>query len=212
MPKFKDLSGMKFSRWNVICRVEDKVSKGGTHYTQYRCVCDCGVTRDVIATSLTSGRSKSCGCLGRETSRLVCGNNFRIHGETKTRLYQIYAGMKKRCLSQNAYNFTNYGGRGISICEQWLNSWEAFREWAYSNGYSDELSIDRIDVNGDYTPDNCRWVGRVAQANNRRSSRYITYNNETHTLAEWANILDIPYKRLHKWINKGKTLEEITAT
>ena len=212
MPELKDLSGQKFVRWNVLCRVEDRVSKSGIHHTRYRCICDCGTERNVDATSLLSGRSKSCGCLARETSSNVCRNNFKTHGETKTRLYQIYAGIKKRCLNKNSYNYADYGGRGISICDQWLDSWESFRDWARTNGYSDELSIDRIDVNGNYTPDNCRWVGRVAQANNRRSSRHITYNNESHTIAEWAKILDIPYKRLHKWIYKGKTMEEIMAT
>lgn len=212
MPELKDLSKQKFDRWNVICRAEDKVSKNGSHHTAYKCVCDCGTERIVDATSLLSGKSKSCGCLGRETSSRVCRNNFKTHGETKTRLYQIYAGIKKRCLNTKAYNYMNYGGRGISICEEWLNSWRAFRDWSYLNGYSDELSIDRIDVNGNYSPDNCRWVDRVAQANNRRSSRNIVYNDETHTIAEWAKILDIPYKRLHKWISKGKTMEEIMAT
>lgn len=212
MPEFKDLSGQKIGRWNIICRTSDRVSPSGTHYTRYRCVCDCGTIRDVDASSLSCGKSKSCGCLSRETSARVCRDNFKTHGETKTRLYQIYAGIKKRCTNKNASNYDDYGGRGISICDIWLDSWDEFREWSYANGYSDELSIDRIDVNGDYSPDNCRWVGRVVQANNRRSSKHIYYNNETHTMAEWAKILDIPYKRFHKWIHKGKTMEEIIAT
>lgn len=158
------------------------------------------------------GKSHSCGCLGRERSAEVCRSNFKTHGNTKDRLYQIYAGMKKRCFNQNAYNYSDYGGRGITICKEWLDDWLSFKAWAQNNGYKENLSIDRVDVNGNYEPDNCRWVDCVAQANNRRSSRYVTYNNEEHTIAEWAKILKIPYKRLHKWISKGKTMEEIMAT
>lgn len=211
MPKFVDLSGEKFGRWLVLERTSDHVTKSGNHFTQYRCVCECGIEKDVTANSLKSGRSVSCGCFARERSSEVCRDLFMTHGETKGRLYQIYAGIKKRCLNPNAYNYADYGGRGISMCEEWLHNWCSFRDWALKNGYADNLSIDRIDVNGNYTPDNCRWVGRVAQANNRRSNRYITYRGESRTIAEWANELNIPYKRLHRWIQKGKTLDEIMA-
>lgn len=212
LPEFIDLSGKQFGRWTVIKRVEDHVSKGGTHYTQYECMCECGTVKNVVANSLRNGRSYSCGCFGRERAAEVCRSNFKTHGNTKDRLYQIYAGMKKRCFNRHAYNYSDYGGRGITICKEWLDDWVSFRTWALDNGYNENLSIDRIDVNGDYEPGNCRWVDCVAQANNRRSSRYITYNNEEHTIAEWAKILNIPYKRLHKWIYKGKTMEEIMAT
>lgn len=193
----------------MLHRVADHISKSGCHYTQYECRCDCGTVRCVLASSLKSGASKSCGCYCDEVRVRVCGDNFRTHGEAKTRLYKIYAGMKKRCYNETAYNYRNYGARGIAICEDWLNSWEAFRDWALANGYSDELSIDRIDVNGDYSPDNCRWVTRVVQANNRRTSRVITHDGESHTVAEWSRILSIPYKRLHKKISSGCSLSEI---
>lgn len=166
----------------------------------------------MLASALKSGRSKSCGCYGAERSIEICGENFRTHGESKSRLYKIYCGIKKRCYNPNALNYKNYGARGITMCNEWLNSWYDFRDWALENGYNDSLTIDRIDVNGDYNPQNCRWVTCVAQANNRRANRWITHNNETHTVAEWARILDIPYKRLHKKINNGMTLSEIIAS
>lgn len=212
MPKFVDLSGQQFGRWTVVRRANDRISDGGTHYTQYECECECGVKRLVTSSSLKSGRSTSCGCYHSEVSAQVCKRNFRTHGETKSRLYQIYAGIKKRCGNPNASNYADYGGRGIAICDEWANSWSSFRDWALNNGYTDDLSIDRIDVNGNYEPNNCRWVACVVQANNRRSSRYITYNNETHTVSEWAKILNIPYKSLHKKLSKGMTLDKIATT
>lgn len=175
-------------------------------------MCDCGTKAFVNAHSLTSGKSKSCGCYNSERHVEICGNNFRTHGESKSRLYQIYCGIKKRCYNPHATNYKDYGARGITMCDEWLNDWSAFRDWSLSNGYNDSLSIDRIDVNGNYDPQNCRWVTCVAQANNRRTSRWITYKDETHTVAEWARLLDIPYKRLHKKLYRGMTLSEIIAS
>lgn len=209
MPHFDDLSGKRFGRWVVLRRTEDHISKSGYHFTQYECLCDCGTTRCVLASTLKNGRSQSCGCYAKEVYSRVCRDNFKTHGETKTRLYQIYAGMKKRCYNKAAYNYADYGARGISICEGWLNSWEAFRDWSLTNGYDDDLSIDRIDVNGDYSPDNCRWVTRDVQANNRRSNKFIAYNGVSHTIAEWSRILGIPYNKLHKKLRSGHPLSEI---
>ena len=209
MPKFSDLSGMNIGRWKVLRRVDDHISKSGYHFTQYECQCRCGTVKNVLASALKSGRSQSCGCYNAENKTVVCGNNFRTHGETKTRLYQIYAGIKKRCYNENAQNYKNYGGRGITVCDEWESSWYAFRDWALLNGYTDALTIDRIDVNGNYEPNNCRWVDKSVQANNRRTNRIITYAGESHTIAEWSKILDVPYKRLFKWIANGKQISDI---
>lgn len=175
-------------------------------------MCDCGAIRIVFANSLKSGKSKSCGCYGTERHTEVCENNFKTHGDSKSRLYKIYCGIKKRCYNPHAYNYKNYGARGIAMCDEWLNDWITFKDWSLKNGYNDSLTIDRIDVNGNYSPLNCRWVTCVAQANNKRTSRRVTYQGETHTLAEWARILDIPYKMLHKKIQRGMTLSEIIAS
>lgn len=103
----------------------------------------------------------------------------------------IWDSMKKRCCNPNEPAYKNYGGRGIKVCNEWLNSFFAFREWATENGYSDDLSIDRIDVNGNYCPENCRWVDAKTQCNNRRNNHAITFMGETHTISEWSKITGI---------------------
>ena len=99
--------------------------------------------------------------------------------------------MKTRCLNPNCHAYKDYGGRGITICDEWINSVENFNEWAISNGYNENLTLDRIDVNGNYEPSNCRWTSRKSQANNKRNNHLLTFNNETHTIAEWGAILNI---------------------
>ena len=199
---------MKFGEWTVVERAEDRIQPKGYHMTMWHCRCSCGNERDVYANSLTTGRSTSCGCKAKETAKKTAKKNFTTHGQTNTRLYQIWAGMHKRCENCNASNYSDYGGRGISVCDEW-NDFVPFHDWAMANGYTEELSIDRINVDLNYTPENCRWVGSVAQANNRRSSRYYEYNGETHTISEWSKILNIPYKKLWKHINSGKPIESI---
>lgn len=208
MPEFKDLTGMKFGYWYVMCRVEDGISKTGNHFTKFKCRRDCGTVKDVLASSLRNGRSRSCGCRAREVSRKVCQDNFTTHGDSKTRLYKIYCGMKKRCYDKKSSNYANYGARGITVCQEWLGNWESFKSWSIENGYTDTLSIDRIDVNGEYSPLNCRWVTRDVQANNRRNNRVVEFGNEVHTVVEWSKILDIPYKRLHKKLKNGATISD----
>lgn len=209
MPKEIDLTGKRFGRWLVLKKEDDYITPAGDRYTRYLCRCDCGTERAVLSTSLRNGRSTSCGCYNAENKKEVCRQNFTTHGESKTRLYHIYYGIKKRCYNKNAYNYDNYGGRGISMCDEWISDYNAFKQWALSNGYNENLSIDRVDVNGNYSPGNCRWVDRVAQANNRRSSHVVEMNGQIHTLAEWAKILNIPYKRLHKQFSKGVSLLDI---
>lgn len=114
----------------------------------------------------------------------------------KLRLYKIWTGMKRRCYDERRLEYKNYGGRGIEICQEWKNSFEAFRDWATENGYTDELTIDRIDVNGNYEPSNCRWVTLKEQANNMRTNTMVTYKGETKTLAQWAESFGINYHTL----------------
>lgn len=168
------------------------------------CQCECGRTVIVSGANLRNGHIKSCGCYRSEIAR----KNATKHGLRQTRLYKIFHGMKKRCYTPTAINFSIYGGRGITICEEWLNDFQAFYDWAMSNGYADDLSIDRIDVNGNYEPSNCRWVSMKEQVNNRRANRFITYNGETHTLSEWSNIVGINIKTLHKRLRDGWSAED----
>lgn len=154
-----DLTGQKFGRLLVIKQTHID-NRSGTFWI---CKCDCGNVVTVRRDALTSGGTQSCGCLNIEISS--------SHKKSHTRLYSIFAGMKGRCYNPNNTNYKHYGQRGICICKEWLNNFTAFYEWSVNNGYSDDLSIDRIDVNGNYEPSNCRWADAVTQANNKRNSR-----------------------------------------
>jgi hypothetical protein len=158
-----DLTGMRFGKLLVIERAEN--DRSGNR--MWLCQCDCGNSKIVGGRHLTSGATMSCGC----GQHLPTGGNYR-HGQRHTRLYDIWCGIKYRCDNPHATRFENYGGRCIGMCEEW-RVFENFYEWATNNGYRDDLTIDRIDNDGDYTPDNCRWTTYSEQARNRRPGSYI---------------------------------------
>lgn len=187
----QDLTGMRFNRLTVIRPAE----KSRTGETRWVCRCDCGKETIVQSNNLKSGLVKSCGCYRHDY--LVEAHT--IHGETGTRLYNIWTKMRDRCDDKNN---KNYGGRGILVCKEWNESFESFRDWAIANGYREDLTIDRIDNNKGYSPDNCRWTGVKEQARNRRSNRVITFNGETHILVEWAEITGLPRSTLYNRIVK----------
>lgn len=135
------------------------------------------------------------------------------HGASKTRLYSIWTAMKRRCMNPNCADFQNYGGRGIGICNDWINSYEEFSDWAYKNGYSNALTIDRIDVNGNYEPMNCRWVSKPFQSNNRRSNKLLTYNGKTQNLKKWAEDTGISRNTISSRLNLyGWSVEKALTT
>jgi hypothetical protein len=129
--------------------------------------------------------------------------NHYIHGKRKTRLYRIWANIKTRCTNTNDPHFDRYGGRGITICDEWKNDFKAFYDWSMSNGYADDLTIDRIDNNGNYEPSNCRWVTVAEQNRNKRNVKYITYNGETHTISEWTDILHLGKETIRERLKRG---------
>lgn len=133
---------------------------------------------------------------------------WRDEKHTPTRLYRIWLNMRNRCNNPKAFKYEDYGGRGITIIKEW-DDFSKFEEWALSNGYNDSLTIDRINNDLGYYPQNCRWASPKEQANNRRSSVYITHNGETHTMAEWADILDVPYKVFTNRIYRGSSEKTI---
>lgn len=200
MGKLKDLTGQRFGRLVVIERAENYVQPSGQKKTQWRCKCDCGNEIITVGYNLTRGLCTSCGCVRIE--RLVQMN--KTHGKSNHILFSKWEHMKDRCYNPKDKRYKNYGGRGIKICNEWLNSFESFYEWSLENGYKDGLTIDRIDVNGNYEPNNCRWTTWDVQCNNRTNNVYIEYNGEINTLKQWCDILNIDYKKAHNRIHKLK--------
>lgn len=198
MGKFVDLTGMKFGRWTVLYRSPDRIDADGKKRVWFRCRCDCGKEADVIAASLRNGKSLSCGCLRIDHIRERHIN--KTHGQSRTRLHRIWTYMRERCNNPNNPRYFRYGGRGIRVCAEWSGEtgFETFMLWAIQNGYSDELTVDRIDNDGDYSPQNCRWVSPKAQSNNRSSGRYITVDGEKKTVAQWSDQLGLKRPGIYK--------------
>ena len=199
MSAFIDLTGQRFGRLTVIERAKDYVQPNGRHIVMWLCKCDCGNTCEVRSANLQRGATVSCGCFGKEQRAKA---NIKHH-KTNTKIYGVWSGMVQRCTNPKTINYHNYGGRGITVCDEWLHDFRAFYDWAMANGYKDDLTIDRIDSNGNYEPSNCRWATRTEQNNNTRRNHFITYNGKTQTLAQWAKEYNIPYKRLCERINQS---------
>lgn len=196
--KVHDLTGQKFGLLTVIGLAETDTRK-----TYWVCKCDCGNMKTVRSDSLLCGAIKSCGCIKRKQDEVNLTKNHR-HRMSGTRIYQEWQGMKGRCYNKGNARYANWGGRGIEVCEQWRNSFENFYAWAMANGYQDDLTIDRIDNNGDYCPGNCRWVSQKEQSRNRRSNINITIGNSTRTLIEWCEIFQVDYANVNARYHRNK--------
>lgn len=204
----EDITGQKFGRLTVI-----EFSHIEKRKTYWKCRCDCGKEIITRADGLKNGHTSSCGCYNKEILQNAT-HNIK-HGFSKKRIYHIWEDMKNRCYAERGEQYCNYGGRGISVCDEWLGEDGAkkFIKWAYANGYDEnaqfgECTLDRIDVNGNYEPQNCRWVSAKKQANNTRKNLYISYMGETKTLAEWCEHLGLPYHTIKKRIYSGWNIED----
>ena len=199
MKRKVDLTGNRFGRLTVI-----GVDKGRSGRDKYwLCKCDCGNTSVTTTHKLVNGMTRSCGCYAIERAK----ENGTKHGWSYTRLYRIWRGMKERCLNKNSKSYRNYGARGISVYPEWIE-FEPFRDWAINNGYMDNLTIERIDVDGNYCPDNCKWATYSDQENNKRNTVRIEYNGETHSISEWSEIVGIGIETIRHRINSGWSIEE----
>ena len=205
MSKLIDLTGQRFGKLVVIKRAETDKSKK----TKWLCKCDCGNLKKIDGRNLRKGYTTSCGCYAKE-QRLKATTK---HGYARTKLDYLYYGMKRRCYNTKCQDYPLYGGRGIKMCEEWLKNRKTFFEWAIDNGYSIDstymqCTLDRIDVNGNYEPSNCRFVDITTQCNNRRSNHLITFNGETHNLKEWGEITGLRPSTISKRIKDGWSIEK----
>lgn len=199
-----DLTGLKFERLTVLERAADQVSPSGRHRVMWVCKCDCGNIKIVNGENLRRGLACSCGCLRKELQSAKQGT----HRESDSPLYRIWCAMKARCYNPNVKSYDRYGGRGIFVCDEWREHYENFSAWAKEAGFSEGLTIDRIDNDDGYYPDNCRWVTSKEQSNNRSSNRNIMYNNEIHNVSQWAEIMHINKSTVYSRVASGKSFEE----
>ena len=173
----------------------------------WKCKCFCGNEFIAVGTHIRKDLKKSCGCLKEKTSREQ-GFRNKTHGETKTRLYNVWRGIKKRCYLPYNKSYKYYGAKGIKMCREWKESYESFRDWANRNGYEEKLTIDRIDYKGDYTPENCRWVDWYTQARNRSNNKRMIYKGENLTKSEVAERIGISRELLQYRIKNGIDIDK----
>lgn len=204
-----DLTNRKFGRLKAIRRVG---TRGNSPL--WLCECDCGNFKEMTTRQLLHGSNQSCGCFFRDRSLMNWATSklkklsYR-HGDYGTRLYGIWHGMKTRCLNPNAATFKNYGGRGITVCEEWKNDYVNFKVWAESNGYEEHLTLERIDNNGDYEPGNCKWITLAAQQLNTRQIKYYSYLGNPYTLRQLSEISGIQMHTIDMRIKKlGWSVED----
>lgn len=201
--------GERFGRLTVIREVEPKIYGPNGYVRYFLCKCDCGNESVVSIHNLRNGVTRSCGCLRKELNRGFIEDC--LDKPQQSRLHNIWLAMRNRCSSKKGKDYRNYVQRGITICEEWKN-FNAFFEWAIKNGYHPSLSIDRIDGNKGYSPDNCRWATITEQTNNVRTNVHLSLNGVTHTLPEWSRLLNINRNTLYIRHRKGWSDEKVLTT
>lgn len=192
----KDLTGHMFGRLTVLERAGSDRNKKAL----WLCRCECGQITKAITGDLTSGNTKSCGCFKREQ---VVKTKTK-HGQSRSRLYDVYYSMLGRCYRKTTEHFRYYGGRGIAVCDEWRSSFSAFAEWAKASGYHEGLSIDRIDTNGNYSPSNCRWASKTEQTRNRKN----TLRFRDKPIAQWCEELKVKYGTVKRRIYLGWPMDK----
>jgi len=209
MDKVYNLEGKRFNKLVVLNRIEN--DKYGN--ARWLCKCDCGNKAKVLGSHLRSNHTKSCGCLQKESFKNIIHKSK--HNMINTRIYRIWIGMKNRTNEKSKLKekyYKNYSGRNIGMCKEWKKDFITFYKWSIENGYNDKLTIDRIDVNDNYEPNNCRWITMEEQQNNKRNNKIIEYKGEKHTLSEWNKILNYTNGLLKNRLNRGWSVERAFTT
>ena len=207
MAKTIDLTGQRFGRLYVESFAEYRRSKSGHKDAYWNCVCDCG-THKVMSSGRLKAGTQSCGCYRKEANH----NRLFIGGR---KLGGVYRMMKARCYDKDNPFYHNYGGRGISMCGEWLgdNGRKNFRLWALSSGYAEGVTLERIDNDKGYSPDNCTWVTRKEQSNNKRNNIVVEWDGEKKTLTQWCEKYGVPYSRVRvRYVNMGWSFEDAMFT
>lgn len=192
--KFIDLTGQHFGKVTVFKR-KGKSKEGEILWL---CHCECGNITTIRGNKLRSGHTQSCGCLRGEK-----------HGLSKTRLYHIWQLLKDRCYNPNSLNYSYCGSRNIEVCEEWLKSFVSFYDWALENGYREDLTIDRIDNNAGYSPENCHWATWIEQENNRRNNHHLTIDDDMKTISEWSRTTGINRSTMESRLGRGLSGKEL---
>lgn len=202
-----DITGQRFGRLLVVSEAAPHIQPNGLKRTMWLCVCDCGEKYVAFGANLRNNHTQSCGCLQKDRAK----ESATTHGKAGSRIYRTWHHMLERCNNPSTRNYVGYGGRGIEVCAEW-HTFEGFYKWAIKNGYTDKLTIDRIDNDGNYCPQNCRFISPAMQAGNKRTNRTIVANGCSHTVAQWARKMDIPYFTLLSRLNRGWDDERAVMT
>src|SRR4030065_2070716 len=202
MPSLINPPGKRFCRLHVLRRWHNVVTRGGNSKVTWDCKCDCGARLTVPSGRVLNGHTKSCGCLKKEQSAKNIRAVNTTHGQKHTRLYRTWQNMLERCRRPTHKSFAQYGGRGISVCKQWMR-FEPFYKWAMANGYSDTLTIDRENGKKGNSPSNCRWATTKEQATNKKTNRRVLCDGKNLTISEWRGITKIPSFTIIDRLNRG---------
>lgn len=201
---FRDLTGKVFGRLTVIKRIEDRIQPSGQKKTQWLCKCECGNYSKVTSSNLLKKHSVSCGCFAKESTK----KRATVHGfSKKERLYNIWTGIRKRCFTKTCPDYKNYGGRGITLCEKWLD-YINFRNWALNNGYSEQLTIERKNLNDNYCPENCLWIEKKEQSKNRRNVIKINGKTLPDICKELSPNNKKLYQKIYMRLKRGMPVEK----
>jgi hypothetical protein len=195
----KELTGMRFGKLTVLDRAQN--DKRGQ--SMWNCLCDCGKATVVNGYYLTTEHTRSCGCVKKSM-----GGRNKTHGQSNTALYRVWSTMKRRCHAPTNQKYKNYGARGIKVCAEWKKDFSEFYRWATKNGFQRGLTIDRIDVNGDYCPENCKWSTLIEQAQNKTNNRNIEFCGKTMSISSWERETGICRKTISDRLYKGWSVGE----